>query len=240
MKNTLIVLLTILSFPAFSQTVIPNYFTASYNGYYKGEHVGFMSRHFKKENNDFKIESKSYIKGNYGFIPVTDNREEYSLFRIDNKNHFHPIYYEMNRTGTWIDFKMTADFDYKSNNIHMTYKDRTADKNINGNVLDNALFQLRLQHDIKNGKKSIKYDVAYKTGFRSYHYVYDSNEFVNLYGQSIELMKFKQIRKNKKGENKSSYFWVDPKRDYVMAQFVYYDKNGDETARFKLKDYIKK
>lgn len=239
MKKHLFLLMTFISFNSQADDIIPNYFKATYDGFYEGKKVGQMIRVFKKEGDDYVIISNSKIKGKYGFIPITDNRNEISRFKIDNEKKFHPKNYQMDRTGTWIDFVMKADFDYESNKIHMTYKDRESTKDIVGNVLDNALYQLRFQHEVKNKRKEIKYDIAYKTGFKGYHFIYEKNENIDMYGNQVNLMKFKQVRKNKNGEKKAAFSWVDPQRDFIMTQFIYYNEKGKETARFKLKDYQK-
>ncbi len=239
MNKHLFLLIALIGFNSQADDVIPDYFKATYDGFYEGKKVGQMVRVFKKEGNDYIIISDSNIKGKYGFIPVTDKRDEISRFKIDKKKTFHPISYKMDRTGTWIDFVMKADFDYDTNKIYMTYKDRKATKDIIGNVLDNALYQLRFQHEVKNGRNKIKYDIAYKTGFKGYHFVYEKNEKINMYGKQVNLMKFKQIRKNKNGEKKASFSWVDPQRDFIMTQFIYYNEKGKETAKFKLKKYQK-
>lgn len=239
MKRLIIGLIALISATVQAKDTLPDYFQATYDGYYEGEKVGEMVRVFKKVGDNYTIISDSRIKGVYGIIPVSDNRHETSLFKINESMEYLPIHYKMERTGTWLDFVMEANFDYKTNNIHMTYKDRVADKKIVGNILDNALYQLRFQHEVKNGSKEIKYDIAYKTGFKNFHFIYENNEKVNMYGKDIELMKFKQVRKNKSGEKKAAYSWVDPNRDFIMTQFVYYNKKGKEEAKFKLREYKK-
>lgn len=221
---------------------LPDEFYAVYEGYYDGKKVGKLTREFKKQDDGtYQLLSHSEIDGYYGIVPVSDNRKEVSKFKIDKNLKYYPISYNMDRTGTWLDFVMNINFDYNLNTVSFSYKDRKAEKPLIGNILDNALYQLRLQHEIKNGNRdSIQYDIAYKTGFRDFHFKYEDKEVIKTKFGDTTSLKYYQVRNNKKGEKKATYTWFDPSRDFVMNKFIYYNKKGKEEARFELIEYKKK
>lgn len=226
---------------SFAQEVLPKTYVAKYDAYYEGKKVGTLEREFSQINeNEYVLKSKSSVDGYYGFIPVSDTRSETSSFSVDNQSKYHPNHYVMNRTGTWLDFKMNILFDYTTNNVNFEYKDRKETKPIVGNVLDNALYQLRLQHDIKNGKKDVNHDIAYKTGFRKFHFKYQKNEVIETHYGNVDSIKFVQVRDNKKGSKKGVSSWFDPQRDYVMNKLIYFNDKGKEEARFELVNYQEK
>lgn len=236
-----ILLTSSLSYAETKET-LPEQFYAVYDGYYKGDKVGRLTREFKKENDgSYSILSHSEVDGYYGIIPVSDNRKEISFFNIDNNLKYHPISYKMDRTGTWLDFVMDIKFNYDTKKVNFSYKDRKEERDMVGNILDNALYQLRLQHEIKNGNRdSIQYDIAYKTGFRDFHFKYEKDEVLNTKFGKTKSLKYYQVRSNKKGEQKATYTWFDPSKDFVMNKFIYYNKKGKEEARFELVEYRKK
>jgi len=221
-------------------TKIPYFFKATYDSYYEGEHVGYIKREFKKNDSNYTLKSTSDIKGLYGFIPVEDKRVEVSHFNIVKNGIYKPLHYRMDRSGTWLDFVMDITFNYDENKILFKYKDKSVKKDIIGEVLDNSLFQLKMHQEIKNGNRNeIKYDLAYKTGFRNFHFKYIGKEIININNNEIKTLKFMQIRKNKKGNNKATYSWFDPNNDFVMVKFLYINASGKEEARFELKEYKK-
>lgn len=243
-KNLILLtlLLTNITFANEKDVVLPNLFEATYDSYYEGKHVGLMNRNFEKtKENSYILKSTSDIKGYYGIIPVKDKREEVSKFNVLNGGVYQPTSYRMDRTGTWLDFVMDIKFDNKKGVIDFSYKDRKEKKPIVGEVLDNALFQLKLQQEIKNGNRdSVRYDIAYKTGFRDFHFKYIGNEKVDTKFGKIDTIKYMQVRDNKDGSKKAVYSWFDPNNDYVMVQFLYVNKKGKEEALFKIKNYKQK
>lgn len=238
-----ILLLMILA-PLFSHAnnKINDFYTSSYTGYYKGKNVGILERTFTQiEDNKYQIYSKSDIDGFYGFIPVKDKRIETSSFFIDNNLNYKPIHYKMERSGTWLDFTMDIKFDYSNNNVHFKYKDKDETKKITSNVLDNALYLLKLQNEIKNGNRdSVRYDIAYKTGFRDYFFKFSGNEKIQIGNKNIETIRFNQIDPKNPYRKKAIYTWFDPNRDYVLVKLIYINDEGKEEARFELNNYIKK
>ena len=240
-KFTLLIFVISLNAFASSEKVIePNYFEANYNSYYQGDNVGYLNRIYTVENNKLKLYSTSDISGTYGFLPVSDKREEYSVFTVSDNGIYKPEKYYMKRTGTWLDFEMDINFDYEKKKVNMKYKDRNSLKDLKGEVLDNALFQLKMQQQVKNGnRKDIEYDVAFKTGFRNFHFKYLGEDIIEINGSKIKTLKYKQVRSNKSGSKKATYSWFYPEKDFIMARFIYYNDDGEEEARFDLKEYKK-
>lgn len=238
MKRTLLLMISI---PFFAQAnnEINDFYTSSYTGYYKGKDVGTLERTFSQTDKDrYQIYSKSNIKGFYGFIPVKDKRVETSSFFIDKDFNYKPIHYKMERSGTWLDFTMDINFDYTKNSVHFKYKDREETKEISTHVLDNALYLLKLQNEIKNGNRdSVRYDIAYKTGFRDYFFKYTGTEKIKVDNKNIEAIRFNQIDPKKPNRKKAIYTWFDPKQDFVLVKLVYINDDGEEEARFELNNY---
>lgn len=241
LKTTILITSSILSMQAFAtDDTLPKEFTAKYDAYYKGDKVGYLRRSLKHvKDNKYQLVSDSNIDGYYGFIPVEDRREEVSDFYIDEKTGlFYPNQYVMERSGTWLDFTMKINFDYEKELVNFSYKDRKAEKPLVGNVLDNALYQLRLQYEIKNGKEQVKNDVAYKTGFRDFNFSKTGEEVISTaYDGQVNSYKFIQVRDNKPGEKKGISSWFDPNNDYIMNKLIYFNKKGNEEARFELAEY---
>lgn len=239
-----IILFTLFLFPiySFSSTeIIPNEYKAYYDGFYKGDKVGTLEKEFKKNKNNYVIKSKSNVKGKYGFLTVRDKRTEVSEFFIDDNIKFHPIHYRMERTGTWVDFIMDIRFNYSTKKINLEYKKRKEEKDINSNILDNALYLLRLQHEIKNNNRdSIQYDIAYKTGFRDFHFKYKKEETIKVKGKNTKTLLYEQIKNRDENDKSGVFAWFDPSRDYVLVKLLYLDKKGKEEIRFKLSDYSPK
>jgi len=222
----------------FANDIMPKFFDAKYKAYYKGDDVGFMDRSFYKENDLYTLDSHSKIKGAILFVPLEDERHEISNFFVDEKGKYHPVKYVMNRTGSFADFVMKADFDYYKKEVSMSYKDRASVKEINKNILDNVIYQLRIQHEMKNGNRgNVQYDITYKTGFRNFNFQYIGEENISIEGEKIKTLKLKQIRNNKKGEKKGAFIWVDPNRDFIVTKVIYFNKSGKEEAKFELIKY---
>ena len=227
-----------ISYNLFANDIMPEFFDAKYKAYYKGDEVGFMDRSFYKEKDLYTLDSHSKIKGSILFVPLEDQRHEVSNFFVDGEGVYHPVKYVMKRTGSFADFIMTANFNYDKKEVSMSYKDRASVREINKNILDNVIYQLRVQHEIKNGNRSnIQYDITYKTGFRDFNFQYVGEENISIQDKEIQTLKLKQIRDNEKGEKKGAFIWVDPNRDFVVTKVVYFNKSGKEEAKFELIKY---
>lgn len=222
-------------FSSFSFANIPKSFSAIYNGYYKGDYVGTLTRDFVKKDNFYYLKSHSIANGYFGFIPVNDERLEKSYFTYNQKTgFFKPFNYEMKRTGTWKDFFMKSNFDYNKNIVSMTYKDRKAIKSIkNLNVLDNALFQLQFQKD-STKKENVSYQIAYKTGFKTFNFKYIGVEYLNtIFGKKTKVLKYEEI-KNKKNV---TIVWFSPEHNNILVKLKRLNDEGKDEADFILKSY---
>ena len=214
---------------------VPESFVANYDGFYNNKKVGVLEKKvsFEKSGN-YEIHSSSKANGFYGFLPVSDYRIEYSKGVYSNEK-LTPILYSMDRTGTWIDFKMTSVFDLKKNELVMTYKDKSKTVPINQtNILDNASFQIQFQIDADK-KQNIKYVMAYKTGLKDYTFNYDGESVIKtVLNDKTKVLKYIEY----KGKNKKniSVIWFAPDYNNILVKLEVRNKKGEELALFNLRE----
>lgn len=116
-KRIILTIILILGNINFSSATIikPNFFTSDYKAYLDGDEVGTLTRKFYKENDIYKVESKSSAKIYLTIIPVSDYRDSKSEFEIDENGRIKSKKYSMKRTGTWLNFLMEINFDQEKN-----------------------------------------------------------------------------------------------------------------------------
>lgn len=235
-KRIILTIILILGNINFSSATIikPNFFTSDYKAYLDGDEVGTLTRKFYKENDIYKVESKSSAKIYLTIIPVSDYRDSKSEFEIDENGRIKSKKYSMKRTGTWLNFLMEINFDQEKKSVKMSYKDRTKEYKIENEVLDNESYLIKLQQDIKNGiKEKLKYKVAYKTNFNNYNFKFKENKNIELFNKDYISLKYEMESVSKKIE-----VWFIPELDFSIGKILITEnkKNG-RRAEFIMSKY---
>ncbi len=240
LNNILFALSTlVVSATVHAEIIEPDLHTVRYKVFYDQDDVGSLTKSYRKENDHYVLESTSDIEGFYGIIPVSDKRKEISTFDIGENGFYKAISYNMVRTGTWLDFENNILFDYEQNKIDLKYKKRVGRFDIEGEILDAALFNLKMQQQAKNGNKSVHHKIAFKDSLKTMSFLFVKEEVIDTkYGKTNAVM-YQRTRDYKHMTKKADYAWFDKDRDFIMVKALFINKKGKEEARFEIDNYEK-
>ena len=230
----IISILPLLLLPYSNATKPPNDFYAKYNVYYKNKISGFLIREFYYINDsEYIYKSESKINITLGFIPISDNRKEISTFNILDSGVFNPKTYQLNRTGTWIDFIMNVNFNHSNNTVHMLYKGKERSEHFKDELLDNGTYQIKFQQEARNRSRRIYYRAAYKNSFRHYDFKYVKVDYIEINNILEEAVLYEMNTRQKNVKT-----WMLTSKNYVMGKTVIVDKkNSFKSATFILLKY---
>ncbi len=146
-------------------------------------------------------------------------------------NNISPLQYNYHRSGKKQKSKSrTFNWASKSVTIKEDGNEQKLDQLHSGTV-DEALFLLALMHDLQNGSRDLKYQVAKPTGWSNYIFTIGESDAIQ-----VPAGTFKSVHIIRQKEGKRTFeLWVAPELDYLPVQVEYREKDGT-LFRLQLKE----
>ena len=101
-------------------------------------------------------------------------------------------------------------------------------------TLDKLNVQIALMHDLANGKKNMRYDIADGGKLKSWLFEVVAEQTIRTAGKSFKTLKVKRIREDK---DRTTYLWCAPELNYLPVQIKQYERDSKHTYLSRLTDH---
>ncbi|ACO79837.1 hypothetical protein AvCA_36910 [Azotobacter vinelandii CA] len=218
MRGALLFALALLAAPTHAFELKP--FFASYTADWKQMPIsGSAERSLKKLDGtrwDYEFKASMLLAS------VT----EQSTFSVEN-GRLVPLAYRYERSGMGKDKKVRHDFDWQAKTVQGSERDKPVKLPLNRGLLDKSLYQLELQKDVAEGKKSMSYQVLDGDEIETYDFRVLGNENVRTRVGLVEAVKVERVR-DPTQTNRKTVFWLAKDWDYLMVRLHQVEKDGKE------------
>ena len=218
MRRTLLLCLTLFSFPALAFELEP--FTASYTADWKQLPIsGSAERNLKALDNgrwELDFEASMLIAG----------LSEVSVFTYENDT-FLPASYHFSRNGIGKSKEINLDFDWQQKQVMGTYRDESVNLPLNRGLLDKSTYQLALQKDVADGMTSMTYQVVDGDEVETYDFRVLGEERVRTKAGLIDAIKVERVRDPTKSARKT-ILWLAKDWNFLLVRLHQVEKDGKE------------
>lgn len=152
--------------------------------------------------------------------------DEQSRFRYDS-NRFVPLSYRFERTGMGKNKKVAHDFDWKAKLVTGSDRGNPVKLVLKSGVLDKSTYQLALQEDVADGKKSMSYLVLDGDDIETYDFRVLGSEPVETEAGTVDAIKVERVRDPTKS-NRQTVMWFAKDWDYLLVRLHQTEKDGKE------------
>ncbi|GAB3382306.1 DUF3108 domain-containing protein [Azotobacter armeniacus] len=225
MRGALLFILALLAAPTYAFELKP--FFASYTADWKQLPVsGSAERTLKQLDGtrwEYEFEASMLVAS------VT----EQSTFTVEN-GRLVPLAYRYERGGMGKSKKVKHDFDWKTKKVQGSDRGKAVSLPLNRGLLDKSLYQLVLQQDVAEGKKSMSYQVLDGDEVETYDFRVLGSENVRTRAGLIEAIKVERVRDPTQSGRKT-VFWLAKDWDYLLVRLHQVEEDGKE-YQIMLKD----
>jgi hypothetical protein len=151
---------------------------------------------------------------------------ETSTVRMD-KGTLLPEAYSFERGGLGKAKKVEMDFDWSAKKITGTDRGDPISLPLNRGVLDKGSYQLALQHDVAEGKKSMSYQVVDGDEIDTYDFRVLGEEKVATKAGSIDAIKVERVRDPTQSK-RVTVLWFAKSWGYLLVQLQQIETDGKE------------
>ena len=192
------------------------YFSANYDATIKGVSI--------KASREFKAVNEHISELRFNATSIWAEIDEASQFFWKDGN-IKPTRFKHQRSLFGAERKQTLTFDWTSNTIISTDKDKTYHISNPKQALDHLSFQLQLQHDLLHSKTDDLYRIVTKKRIKEYHFKILGEETLSTGLGMIKTLKVKVIREKK---NRETYFWLAENWHYLLVRLEQYEDDKKE------------
>jgi len=139
---------------------------------------------------------------------------------------FRPLHYKYQRTGSKKNKLVTVDFDWEKKRVLNKSKDSRWFLKIDSDVHDKYNKQLGMMLGLANQKKEVSIKVADGGKVKTYKYVNQKSENININGISYPTLTIKRFKNN---TDSKVTLWVDPKRSFLPIKVKKKENDGNYT-----------
>jgi hypothetical protein len=218
MRRLLCLIAFALALPAHAFDLKP--FTASYTADWKQMPMsGSAERHLSKEQNgNWKLEFNASM--------LVAGLTESSTFRYEN-DAFLPMTYEYSRHGLGKSRESKLTFDWASKKVSGSDKKDPVSLPLDRGLVDKSTYQLQLQRDVAEGKKSMSYQVVDGDEIDTYDFRVIGEERVRTKVGLIDAIKVERVRDPTKS-NRKTELWFAKSWDYLLVRLYQMETDGKE------------
>jgi len=194
-------------------------FEAQYQGKYKGMVIKSDRTLEHLEGNNFKFQSK--VKNMLG------NINEQSFFELSPDRRMIAKEYRYDRKIFVKKSNQRMVFDWPKKTAYYTRKDRperNAEHQIVPGMLDVSLYQLKLQRDLENAKKELRYVIVKPNKIKLMEFALSGTESIELMGSSLKTLKLERVNSN---DSSTTTIWVIPQLNHQIGRIDHKDEDGD-------------
>ena len=218
MRGALLFVLALLAAPTYAFELKP--FSASYAADWNQMPIsGSAERTLKKLDGtrwDYEVKASMLVAS------VT----EQSTFAVES-GRFVPLAYRYVRSGMGKEKEVRHDFDWKTKTVQGSERGKPVNLPINRGLLDKSLYQLELQKDVAEGKKSMSYQVLDGDEVETYDFRVLGSENVRTRVGLVEAIKVERVRDPTQSSRKT-VFWLAKDWDYLLVRLHQVEKDGKE------------
>ena len=151
---------------------------------------------------------------------------EVSTFRVEN-NAFLPLTYRFSRNGLGKSKEVEFDFDWTQKQIIGSDRGDQVRLPLNRGLQDKSTYQLVLQHDVADGKKSMSYQVIDGDEIETYDFRVLGEERVRTKAGVLDAIKVERVRDPTQSSRKT-VLWFAKDWDYLLVRLHQVEKDGKE------------
>lgn len=151
---------------------------------------------------------------------------ESSTFRLDN-DAFLPLTYRFNRSGLGKAKQIEQDYDWKEKQVIGSNRGQAIRLPINPGMLDKSTYQLALQQDVADGKKSMSYQVVDGDELETYDFRVLGVERVRTQAGLLEAIKVERVRDPTQSSRKT-VLWFAKDWDYLLVRLQQVEEDGKD------------
>ncbi|MDH4567708.1 DUF3108 domain-containing protein [Pseudomonas sp. BN414] len=218
MRRALLLLLALVTLPSMAVELKP--FEASYTADWKQLPVsGTAGRSLKQlDNGRWELDFEASM--------LVASLSEVSTFRLEN-NAFLPLTYRFSRSGLGKSKQVEFDFDWAQKQIIGNDRGNQVRLPLNRGLQDKSTYQLVLQHDVADGKKSMSYQVIDGDEIETYDFRVLGEERVPTKAGLVEAIKVERVRDPTQSSRKT-VLWFAKDWDYLLVRLHQVEKDGKE------------
>ncbi|BAU76097.1 DUF3108 domain-containing protein [Metapseudomonas furukawaii] len=218
MRRALLLLLSLFTLPALAADLKP--FTASYTADWKQLPIsGTAGRSLKPlDNGRWQLDFEASM--------LVASLSEVSTFRVEN-NAFLPLTYRFSRNGLGKSKEVEFDFDWTQKQIIGSDRGDQVRLPLNRGLQDKSTYQLVLQHDVADGKKSMSYQVIDGDEIETYDFRVLGEERVRTKAGVLDAIKVERVRDPTQSSRKT-VLWFAKDWDYLLVRLHQVEKDGKE------------
>ncbi|WP_349571049.1 DUF3108 domain-containing protein [Azotobacter salinestris] len=218
MRGALLFVLALLAVPTYAFELKP--FFASYTADWKQMPIsGSAERTLKQlDGTRWEYEFKASM--------LVASLSEQSTFTVES-GRLVPLAYRYERSGMGKGKEVEHDFDWKAKKVQGSDRGKAVNLPLNRGLLDKSLYQLVLQKDVAEGKKSMSYQVLDGDEIETYDFRVLGNENVRTRVGVIEAIKVERVRDPTQSGRKT-VFWLAKDWDYLLVRLHQVEKDGKE------------
>lgn len=158
---------------------------------------------------------------------------ERSVFQLD-KGSFLPQSYRFNRSGLGKGKRSELKFDWNAKQVLGNDRGDPISLPLNRGLQDKSTYQVALQHDVAEGKKSMSYQVVDGDEIETYDFRVLGEEVVETKVGRIDAIKVERVR-DPTQSNRKTTLWFAKDWDYLLVRLQQVEKDGKE-YQIMLKD----
>ncbi|MGP0170757.1 DUF3108 domain-containing protein [Pseudomonas sp. NCHU5208] len=225
MRRALLFALTLLSLPALAAELEP--FSASYTADWKQLPIsGSAERSLTKVDGErWKLDFEASM--------LVAGLSEQSTFNLDN-GALLPHSYRFDRSGLGKSKKIELDFDWQQKQVIGSDRDNAVRLPLNRGLLDKSSYQIALQLDVADGKKSMSYQVVDGDEVETYDFRVLGEEVVRTRAGLIDAIKVERVRDPTQSSRKT-ILWFAKDWGYLLVRLHQVETDGKE-YQIMLKD----
>ncbi|MER0861132.1 DUF3108 domain-containing protein [Pseudomonas aeruginosa] len=218
MRKAMLFLLTLLTLPAYAFELKP--FTASYTADWKQMPIsGNASRSLKALGDGrWQLDFEASM--------LLASLNEVSTFKVENDT-FLPQTYRFARQGLGKGKQIELDFDWSQKQVLGSNRGDAVRQPLNRGQLDKSTYQLVLQHDVADGKKSMSYQIIEGEDVDTYDFRVLGEEKVRTQAGLINAIKVERVRDPGKS-NRKTILWFAKDWDYLLVRLYQMETDGKE------------
>ncbi|MBT8767620.1 DUF3108 domain-containing protein [Metapseudomonas boanensis] len=218
MRRALLLILALFTLPAMAAELKP--FTASYTADWKQLPISGNAGRSLKSLGDGRWEL------DFEAAMLVASLSEVSTFRVEN-NAFLPLTYRFNRSGLGKSKQVEFDFDWTQKQIIGSDRGAQVRLPLNRGLQDKSTYQLVLQHDVADGKKSMSYQVIDGDEIETYDFRVLGEERVHTEAGVVDAIKVERVRDPTQSSRKT-VLWFAKDWDFLLVRLHQVEKDGKE------------
>ena len=217
-----LMLAALVSMPA--QAAWPPEFRATYQLHKLGMNAAEVRSSLEtKADGSMLYKSKTETKGLVSMFRSDKITEKTVLEKSGSQ--WRPLSYRYIHKGSKKNRNRSVDFDYANNRANCISRGKPSEHTLQKDMHDGFSLQLKLMHDLHEGKTDLDYQVIYKGKIKRYRFENMGNETIETNAGTYNTVKLKRSRE---GGKRTTYMWVASQLHFLPVRIKHVEKDGTE------------